>query len=77
MKKLLTAHFILTLAFSTMVTLMIGGLFFVQMPVDNANMINIALGFIAGWVSSAVNFYFGDNDKRINTEPKETGEEHD
>lgn len=63
MKNLLTAHFVLTVCFSTMVFFMIVGLFFLTIPSDNANLINIALGFVAGWVSSAVGFYFGSTEK--------------
>lgn len=69
MRKLITPHFILTVCFSTMVALMIIGLFFLQVPSDNLNIINMALGIVAGWVSSPVNYYFGlteNKNERIN-----------
>lgn len=58
MRELLNAHFILSLCFCTMAFLMILGLFFLKIPDDNANLINTALGFVAGWVSSSTGYYF-------------------
>lgn len=72
MKRLLNERFILTLAFGTMIALIIGGLFFIVIPAENANMINIALGFVAGWVSAQTNYYFGDNEKNANTDTDTT-----
>lgn len=63
MKKLLNEHFIITMFFSTMMFLIIVGLFFVSMPQENNNLINIVIGFIAGYVSSQVGYYFGDTDR--------------
>lgn len=76
MRELLNAHFVLTMCFGSMVFFMIVGLFFLTIPDDNANLVNTALGFVAGWVSSAVGFYFGttkDNhpDNNTNTTDKE------
>lgn len=68
MKDLLNSHFILTICFATMAFLMVSGLYFLEIPKENVNLINVALGVVLGWVSSPINFYFGKTDKRKNDE---------
>ena len=41
--------------------LLVLGLFFIDMPRENSNLINTALGFIAGWAGAIVSFYFGSS----------------
>lgn len=64
MKSLLNPHFILTICFATMAFLMVLGLYFLDVPQENVNLINIALGVVLGWVSSPINFYFGKTDRK-------------
>lgn len=54
------------LAFSILIiiTLLVVGLFFVEMPRENSNLINTALGFVAGWAGAIMSFYFGASDKQ-------------
>lgn len=40
------------------------GLFFLDIPAENKDLVNILLGSVVGWVSSIVSFYFGSIDKR-------------
>ncbi|EKU56613.1 hypothetical protein ACINWC323_2655 [Acinetobacter sp. WC-323] len=40
------------------------GLFFVEMPDKNRDLINVALGAILGWSGTVVAFYFGSSDKQ-------------
>lgn len=63
-KEIVTAHFILTLYFSTLAFLMILGLFFIEVPKDNSQQLYMILGIVAGWVTSAVSYYFGTNTRR-------------
>lgn len=63
-KEIVTAHFILTLYFSTLAFLMILGLFFIEIPKDNSQQLHMVLGIVAGWVTSAVSYYFGTNSRR-------------
>lgn len=51
----------LSFAVLFIVTLLVVGLFFIEMPKDNSNLINTALGFIAGWAGAIVSFYFGSS----------------
>jgi len=37
-------------------------LFFIDMPRENSNLINTALGFIAGAMTTASGFYFGSTE---------------
>lgn len=50
--------FVLALSIVAIIGLMICGLFFIEMPRENANLINTALGFAAGWVSHVYSSYF-------------------
>ena len=38
-------------------------LFFVEMPRENSNLINTALGFIAGAMTTACGFYLGSSEQ--------------
>lgn len=38
-------------------------LFFIDMPRENSNLINTALGFIAGAMTTACGFYFGSSEQ--------------
>lgn len=40
------------------------GLFFIEMPDKNRDLINVALGAILGWSGTVVAFYFGSSDQR-------------
>ncbi|ENU43301.1 hypothetical protein F985_02014 [Acinetobacter seifertii] len=40
------------------------GLFFIEMPDKNRDLINVALGAILGWSGTVVAFYFGSSDKQ-------------
>ena len=62
--EIVTAHFILTLFFSILAFLMILGLFFIELPKDNAQQLHMILGIVAGWVTSAVSYYFVTNARR-------------
>lgn len=44
------------------VALLIAGLFFVPIPDSAKDLINIALGFIAGYCGNVFNYYFGSSD---------------
>lgn len=39
------------------------GLFFIEIPKDNRDLVNIALGTVIGWGGSVISFYFGNIDK--------------
>lgn len=52
----------LALVVITLIALLVAGLFFVQIPAENKDLVNIALGFIAGYAASVVGYYFGDSD---------------
>lgn len=53
------------LAFSLvgLMLILILALFFVDMPRENSNLINTALGFIAGAMTTACGFYFGSSEQ--------------
>lgn len=60
---------------------MIAGFFFVEIPKDNNNHLNTALGFIAGAMTSACGYYFGaseskSKDKQIQALQAEVDELH-
>ncbi|MEN8380795.1 hypothetical protein [Acinetobacter radioresistens] len=40
------------------------GLFFIEMPDKNRDLINVALGAILGWSGTVVAFYFGSSDRQ-------------
>lgn len=63
-KELYSAHFILTILFSTMAVLMTIGLFFIEIPEKNAQQVYMMLGIVAGWVTSQVSYYFGKSLKK-------------
>lgn len=52
------------LAFSlvALMFVLIISLFFIDMPRENSNLINTALGFVAGAMSAACGFYFGSSE---------------
>lgn len=52
------------LAFSlvALMFVLVIALFFVDMPRENSNLINTALGFIAGAMTTACGFYFGSSE---------------
>ena len=39
------------------------GLFFIDIPEKNRDLVNIALGSIIGWGGAVVSFYFGNSDQ--------------
>ncbi|MDH2019417.1 hypothetical protein N5J44_09870 [Acinetobacter ursingii] len=53
------------LAFSlvALMFVLIISLFFKDMPRENSNLINTALGFIAGAMTTACGFYFGSSEQ--------------
>lgn len=72
MKNLTSDHikFILALVIVIIIGLMVCGLFFVEMPRENSNLINTALGFVAGWVSHVYSSYFNIKEVKHNGEIK-------
>lgn len=46
-----------------MVALSICGLFFIDIPDRNRDLVNIVLGAIIGWGTTVFGFYFGNSDK--------------
>lgn len=52
----------LALVVIALIALLVAGLFFIQIPAENKDLVNIALGFIAGYAASVVGYYFGDSD---------------
>ena len=40
------------------------GLFFIDIPEKNRDLVNIALGSIIGWGGAVVSFYFGNSDQK-------------
>lgn len=53
---------VLAIAALIIIALLIAGLFFVQIPDSAKDLINIALGFVAGYVGAVFNYYFGSSD---------------
>ncbi len=53
----------LALALVAIIALLVTGLFFVQIPTENKDLVNIALGFVAGYVASVMGYYFGSSDQ--------------
>jgi len=39
------------------------GLFFIEIPEKNRDLVNIALGTVIGWGGAVVSFYFGNSDQ--------------
>jgi len=62
----------LAFAAIAMSLLCVVGLFFIEVPDKNRDLINVALGAILGWSGTVVAFYFGSSDKqRKETDPEE------
>lgn len=40
----------------------LAGLFFIQIPTESKDLVNIGLGFIAGYVGSVFSYYFGSSE---------------
>lgn len=59
--KLHNVRFILALIAVISCLAAIAGLFFIEMPQGNRDLVNIALGAMLGWGGSVLSFYFGDN----------------
>ncbi|EPQ0791584.1 MULTISPECIES: hypothetical protein [Acinetobacter calcoaceticus/baumannii complex] len=53
----------LAFALVALMFVLVIALFFVNMPRENSNLINTALGFIAGAMTTACGFYFGSSDQ--------------
>lgn len=70
MNKELTKTIIAFVALA-MVVLSIVGLFFIDIPDRNRDLVNIVLGAIIGWGTTVFGFYFGNSDKAM----KEKGNE--
>ena len=47
---------------------LIVGLFFIEMPQSNRDLLNTALGFVAGWASAVVSYYFASAEVESITE---------
>lgn len=45
---------------------MIAGFYFVKIPADNMRLVDTALGFAAGFVTTSFGFYFGATPKTSN-----------
>ncbi|CAM0638565.1 MULTISPECIES: hypothetical protein [Acinetobacter calcoaceticus/baumannii complex] len=52
----------LAFALVALMFVLVIALFFVEMPRENSNQINTALGFIAGAMTTACGFYFGSSE---------------
>ena len=52
----------------TLASLIIVGLFFIEMPQSNRDLLNTALGFVAGWASAVVSYYFASTEVESITE---------
>ena len=52
----------------TLAALIIIGLFFIEMPQSNRDLLNTALGFVAGWASAVVSYYFASTEVESITE---------
>ena len=52
----------------TLASLIIIGLFFIEMPQSNRDLLNTALGFVAGWASAVVSYYFASAEVESITE---------
>lgn len=44
------------------------GLFFIDIPEKNRDLVNIALGSIIGWGGAVVSFYFGNSEQNTKGE---------
>lgn len=62
------------LAFSlvALMFVLVVALFFKDMPRENSNLINTALGFIAGAMTTACGFYFGSSDQEKKNKVEES-----
>lgn len=58
-----TTRAYLTFSLVGLMLILILALFFVDMPRENSNLINTALGFIAGAMTTACGFYFGSSEQ--------------
>ena len=47
------------------------GLFFIDIPDKNRDLVNIALGSIIGWGGAVVSFYFGNSDQNSKSGDKQ------
>lgn len=52
----------------TLASLIIICLFFIEMPQSNRDLLNTALGFVAGWASAVVSYYFASTEVESITE---------
>ena len=43
--------------------LLLLGLFFLNIPRENKDLVNILLGAVVGWSGSVISFYFGSSDR--------------
>ena len=50
---------------------MIAGFYFIEIPSDNLRLIDTALGFAAGFVTTTFGFYFGATPQTRNGEPED------
>lgn len=50
--------FVLAIMVVVIIAFIVLGLFFIEMPRENANAINTVLSFVAGWVSRVYSSYF-------------------
>lgn len=53
----------LAIAALLIATVLIVGLFFIELPTGNRDMIGMGLGAAIGWASATINYYFGDSAK--------------
>jgi cadmium resistance protein CadD (predicted permease) len=64
--KEIMAYIALAIAFFTFL-----GLFFVDIPEKNRDMVNIMLGAVMGWGTTVFGFYFGNAEKNKTEEVKD------
>lgn len=55
-------HF-LTTSIVVFVLILLISLFYLNIPMENKDLVNILLGAVIGWASNIVSFYFGSSDK--------------
>lgn len=57
-----TTRAVLALITICLIALLIAGLFFVRIPTANKDMVNTALGFVAGLATAVISYYFGSSE---------------
>ena len=56
-------RYFLTTSTVIFVLILLVSLFYINIPIENKDLVNILLGAVIGWASNIVSFYFGSSDK--------------